>query len=90
MRFQSIARPTLPAFSVAPITATARGEKIASRGCGCLLELALRDAETEQLNRSYSSLQDHGIGLRRYSGGLSDSCLSQREDSCGKCARQND
>ena len=27
-----MARPTLPAFSVAPITATARGAKIASRG----------------------------------------------------------
>jgi len=31
-RFQRIVRPTLPAFSVAPMTATLRGAKIASRG----------------------------------------------------------
>src|SRR5262249_18633546 len=32
IRFHRIDRPTLPAFSVAPITATARGAKIASSG----------------------------------------------------------
>ena len=32
IRFQRMDRPTLPAFSVAPTTATARGVKIASSG----------------------------------------------------------
>ena len=33
IRFHSTVRPTLPSFSVAPITATFLGAKIASRGC---------------------------------------------------------
>ena len=33
IRFQRIARPTLPAVSDAPMTATLRGRKIASSGC---------------------------------------------------------
>ena len=32
IRFQRTARPTLPCFSVAPITATVAGAKIASSG----------------------------------------------------------
>ena len=32
IRFQRIVRPTLPSRSVAPITATLRGEKMQSRG----------------------------------------------------------
>ncbi len=33
MRFHSIVRPTLPTFSVAPITATDLGANMASSGC---------------------------------------------------------
>src|SRR5271157_3494986 len=37
IRFQRTARPTLPCFSVAPITATVRGAKIASSGSRSIL-----------------------------------------------------